>query len=58
MATSSITESFYCDDPNWYNANLDTLLPKYRGRYVAICDGRVVGDYPDFNEGVEYYITS
>ena len=37
----------------WYNANLDTLLPKYRGRYVAICDGKVVGDYSDFNEGVD-----
>ena len=23
----------------WYDANLDSLLPKYRGRYVVIADG-------------------
>ena len=34
----------------WYDANLDSLLPKYRGRYVAIADGRVLGDYGDFDE--------
>ena len=27
---------------DWYHANLDTLLPKYRGRYVACADGKVV----------------
>ena len=37
----------------WYDANLDLLLPKYRSRYVAIADGRVLGDYGDFDEGVD-----
>ena len=37
----------------WYDANLDSLLPKYRGRYIAISDGRVLGDYGDFDEGVD-----
>ena len=27
----------------WYEANLDALLPKYQGRYVAIADGKVYG---------------
>ena len=34
----------------WYDANLDSLLPKYRGRYVVIADGKVLGDYVDFDE--------
>ncbi|MBP5321769.1 MAG: hypothetical protein J6334_12350 [Kiritimatiellae bacterium] len=37
----------------WYDANLDSLLPKYRGRYIAIADGKVLGDYEDFDEGVD-----
>ena len=37
----------------WYDANLDSLLPKYRGRYVVIADGKVLGDYGDFDEGVD-----
>lgn len=37
----------------WYDANLDSLLPKYRGRYIAISGGRVLGDYGDFDEGVD-----
>lgn len=37
----------------WYDANLDLLLPKYRGRYIAIADGKVLGDYSDFDEGVD-----
>ena len=31
----------------WYDANLDSLLPKYRGRYVASADGRVLGDFDE-----------
>ena len=27
---------------DWYHANLDTLLPQYRGKYVACADGKVV----------------
>ena len=26
----------------WYHAHLDELLPKYRGKYVACADGKVV----------------
>ena len=37
----------------WYDANLDSLLPKYRGRYIAIADGKVLGDYDDFDKGVD-----
>jgi hypothetical protein len=38
---------------DWYYANLDSLLPKYNGKYIAIADGRVLGDYDDFNRGVD-----
>ena len=37
----------------WYYANLDSLLPKYNGKFVAISNGRVLGDYDDFNRGVD-----
>ena len=37
----------------WYDANLDSLLPKYRNRYIAIAGGKVLGDYGDFDEGVD-----
>ena len=30
---------------DWHYANLDSLLPKYNGKSVAISDGRVLGDY-------------
>ena len=26
------------DNSDWYYANLDALLPKYNGQYVAIAD--------------------
>ena len=42
----------------WYEANLDALLPKYQGRYVAIADGKVYGDYEDFNVGVDAMISA
>jgi hypothetical protein len=38
---------------DWYYANLDSLLPKYNGKYIAISGGRVLGDYDDFNQGVD-----
>lgn len=41
------------ENADWYNANLDTLLPKYNGKYVAISGGRILGDYDDFNRGVD-----
>ena len=25
----------------WYDANLDSLLPQYRGRYIAISEGAI-----------------
>lgn len=34
---------------DWYYANLDSLLPKYNGKFVAISNDRVLGDYDDFN---------
>lgn len=27
---------------DWFHANLDALLPQYRGKYIACADGRVV----------------
>ena len=38
---------------DWYYANLDSLLTKYNGKFVAISKGRVLGDYDDFNRGVD-----
>lgn len=40
----------------WYSANLESLVERYRGRYVGIAGGKVVGDYADFNEGVDAMI--
>ncbi|MBQ9430034.1 MAG: hypothetical protein IJU44_00630 [Kiritimatiellae bacterium] len=31
----------------------DSLLPKYNGKFVAISNSRVLGDYDDFNHGVD-----
>lgn len=31
----------------WYDANLDSLLPRYSGRYIAFSDGKVIGAYDD-----------
>ena len=45
--------SAFKENIEWYNANLDGLLPKYSGKYVAISGGRVLGDYDDFNTGVD-----
>ena len=40
------------DNAKWYYANLDSLLPQYRGKYVAITDGSVFGSYDDCATGV------
>ena len=37
----------------WFEANREDLLPKYSGRYLAIADGRVLGDYADQLEGIQ-----
>ena len=36
----------------WFEANREDLLSKYSGRYFAIADGRVLGDYADQLEGI------
>ena len=36
----------------WFEANRENLLSKYSGRYLAIADGRVLGDYADQLEGI------
>ena len=37
----------------WFEANREDLLSKYSGRYLAIGDGRVLGDYANFGCCVE-----
>ena len=40
------------ENADWYYANLDSLLPKYRGRFVGIVDCGVFGAYDDCLDGV------
>ena len=42
MATSIITDSFK-ESVKWYDANLATLLPQYRGKFVGVCVDKVCG---------------
>ena len=46
------TEMKIADNAKWYYANLDSLLPQYRGKYVAITGGSVFGSYDDCATGV------
>ena len=39
-------------DVDWYYANLDSLLPTYNGRYLAIADGRLFGAFDECLDGV------
>ena len=39
-------------DVDWYYANLDSLLPIYNGKYLAIADCRLFGDFDDCLAGV------
>lgn len=43
---------------DWYYANLDSLLPKYNGKYVGISDCSVVGVFNTFSGGVDEMIGS
>ena len=40
------------ENADWYYANLDSLLPKYCGRFVGVVDRGVFGAYDDCLEGV------
>ena len=37
---------------DWYYANLGVLLPKYNGRYLAIADCQLLGDFAECIDGV------
>jgi len=37
---------------DWYYANLDSLLPKYHDRFVAVANGAFFGDYGTCIDGV------
>lgn len=37
---------------DWYYANLDSLLPKYNGKFLAIADCCVFGDFDECVDGV------
>ena len=39
-------------DVDWYYANLDSLLPIYNGKYLAIADGQLLGDFDECIDGV------
>lgn len=43
---------------DWYYANLDSLLPKYNGKYIGISDCSVVGVFNTFSGGVDEMIGS
>ena len=43
---------------DWYYANLDSLLPKYNGKYIGISDCSVVGIFNTFSGGVDEMIGS
>lgn len=34
---------------DWYYANRDSLLPRYRGKYVVCADGKVIGAWGNFS---------
>ena len=40
------------ENSDWYYANLDSLLPKYNGRFLAIADKNVFGVFDECIEGV------
>jgi len=35
------------ENHDWYYANLDDLLPRYGGKYIAFANGAVIGAYED-----------
>ena len=43
---------------DWYYANLDSLVPKYDGKFIAIVDRAVVGEYDTFAKGVHAMLDS
>jgi len=43
---------------DWYYANLDSLVPKYDGKFIAIIDRTVVGEYDTFANGVHAMLDS
>lgn len=53
MATTNVTEGGAINrNADWYYANLDELLPKYDGKFVAISGEQVVGAFDTFGGGV------
>ena len=36
----------------WYDENLATLLPQYRGKYVGVCIDKVCGSWDDRMTGL------
>ena len=37
----------------WYDENLATLLPQYRGKYVGVCIDKVCGSWDDQDIGFD-----
>ena len=37
----------------WYDENLATLLPQYRGKYVGVCIDKVCGSWDDQDVGFD-----
>lgn len=44
------------ENADWYYANQNDLLEKYRGKFIAISDCSVVGAYDTFGGGVHAMI--
>jgi hypothetical protein len=38
------------DEYDYFTSSLDELLSKYSGRYIAIKNGTVIGDYDNFDD--------
>lgn len=43
---------------DWYYANLESLLPQYRGRYLAFSNGAVINDSDSFVSAAQMAIDS
>ena len=45
-------EAAYKQSVQWYDANINELLPKYRGKFVGVSVNRVCGAWDDFVSGL------
>lgn len=49
--TSTVTDNFK-KSVQWYDANLVTLLPQYRGKFIGVCVDKVCGAWDNRMAGL------